>query len=259
MATDGRSEFRRIADRIVETFIDSVEQRHGRGPVGGSELRAVAGSPENLAGIRRLIDSVYPQLMEVFSDDLLRRQRTDPFRRLIIHPLSDDFEAGHLSRDLLPNFFSFVHLVMGDQIAALSARCSDIWSDIQANEPSEASWDDFYQDPRAEQVMWAILVRIAESFRRFEARRDWFIGLMQYKPQSVALGTNMFIPRATGGDRTPEQFGQKEFNILFSSLFRPMRDLSKEQRARFEHDFDRPPAKVFDSLWECLESNGAPL
>jgi len=175
-----------------------------------------------------------------------------------VHPLSAAFQDGLLSRDILPNYFSFIHLVMGDQMTALAARCIEICAELQREQATGHAWDAFYDDPRAEQVMWTVLVRISESFRRFDARRDWFIGLMQYTPQAVSIANNAFLPlHPHAGHGAPDKprppFALAEFNILFAALFAPLRQLSAIQQRRFEHDFGVPAERVFGPLLSHLD------
>lgn len=256
MATDARAELRRIVSLSIEAFIGAVERRHGKAALGVGDLRAAAGLTLSPV-LATLIDANFSRLAEAMDEERLRRQRGDPLQRLLVHPFAPALRDGRLSRELLPNFFSFIHLVMGDRMAVLAARCQDIRAELAP----DSDWGVFYDDPRAEQVLWAVLLRIAETFRRFEARRDWFIGLMQYSPQAVSLSANAFVPTAPGTDKTPPPvFGKAEFNILFAGLFGPLRRLSDAQAVRFERDFGAAAADaLLAPLWANLEASGASL
>jgi hypothetical protein len=256
--SDGRAELRKIALHAIESFIGAVERQHGNAPVGSQQLRALAASLAGMPSFAAAVDAQYGQMIEVVTRELLHQKRTDPFQRLVVHPLSAAFQDGLLSRDILPNYFSFIHLVMGDQITALSSRCIEICAELQREHTTGHAWDAFYDDPGAEQVMWTVLVRISESFRRFDARRDWFIGLMQYTPQAVSIANNAFLPLHHVGHGAPEKprppFAVAEFNILFSALFGPLRHLSATQQRRFENDFGVPSERVFGPLLSHLDS-----
>ena len=256
--SDGRAELRKIVLHAVESFIGAVERQHGGTPVGPQQLRALSNSLAGMPSFAASVDVQYGQIVGVVARELLRQKRTDPFQRLVVHPLSRTFQDGLLSRDILPNYFSFIHLVMGEQMTALAARSIEICAELQRDHAPGHAWDAFYDDPRSEQVMWTVLVRISESFRRFDARRDWFIGLMQYTPQAVSVANNAFLPLNHAGHGAPDKprppFGPAEFNILFAALFAPLRQLSATQQRRFEHDFGVPAERVFDPLLGHLDA-----
>jgi hypothetical protein len=167
------------------------------------------------------------------------------------------FEDGRLSRDVLVNFFSFLHLVLGDTREALTERCEAIVAELKEPDALDFSWDGFYDDPRSKLILWTVLARIAESFRRFDARRDWFIGLMEHRSQAISLGPNAFLPRQPSDD--PHAFGVEEFKLMFAALFGPLRDLSRLDGLAFERHFGVAPEHLFGPLLRDLEAAGAPL
>lgn len=256
---EGRDDFRRSAQRLLDIFVMAVEEHAKDGKIAMAELRAASRAMLGAPTLRRFLDSEYDRMTDGFAVELQRRKRADPLQRLMCHPLSDEFEQGRLSREIIPNYFNFIHLVMGEAKQELSERCLDIMEDLHQLYGDEANWDMFYEDPRAKHVLWTVLVRIAESFRRFELRRDWFINLMQYTPQAVSLASNAFIPRPT--EKTPEEanrstFGPPEFYALFTALFAPMKRLSPTDMALFRTAMKSDPARLFGPLWVKLAEAG---
>ena len=122
-------------------------------------------------------------------------------------------------------------------------------------DPLAFSWDSFYDDPRSRQILWTVLIRVSESFKRFELRRDWFISLMQNRPQAVSIGPNAFVPRPSHEEQ--HNFGLEEFNTMFAALFGQMRHLSPAEARAFERDFGVAPEKAFAPLLLALEEGGA--
>jgi hypothetical protein len=171
--------------------------------------------------------------------------------------LSRLFADDRLSRDILDNYFSFLHLVLGDTRDALTERCMAIVAELKEPDPLDFSWDGFYDDPRSKVILWTVLARIAESFRRFDARRDWFIGLMQHRSQAISLGPNAFVPRHLTEE--PHPFGVEEFKLMFGSLFGPVRTLPRLDALAFERHFGVAPEPLFGPLLAELEAAGAPL
>lgn len=255
MSDDGRAELLRFSSNLLDAFVKAIEQAHGNAPITLRQLMEAAERIEKSPGFSALVDTAYRRLMEEATHGLLKQRRHDPFRRLLAHPLTEMFQSGALNRDILPSFFSFLHLVMGDQANVMAERCSEVSKNMHKGEFFD--WDSFYADPAAKIVLWTVLTRIAESFRRFEARRDWFIALMQNKPQAVSLASNAFIPKAHGDE--PQEFhpfGAKEFVVLFGCLFNPMRKLPQPDILLFERSLNTTIEQAFGALWKNLEALG---
>ncbi len=257
MSAAGRAEMRRIAERLLGDFLRLVEERHHGAPVDGAQLRqaaqAFAASPQ----LSRLLSQAHQHLLAAAEVELIRLRRGDPFQRLLAHPFSEHFVDGRLSRDILVNYFSFLHLVLGDTRDALTERCMAIVAELKGPDALAFSWDSFYEDPRSKVILWTVLARIAESFHRFEARRDWFIGLMEHRSQAISLGPNAFLPRPPSED--PHAFGIEEFKVMFAALFGPLRVMSRPDALVFERHFGVTPEQLFGPLLGELEAAGAPL
>jgi hypothetical protein len=101
-------------------------------------------------------------------------------------------------------------------------------------------------------VLWTVLVRIAETFKRFDPRRDWFIGLMQNTPHAVSLGSHVFIPKPRHEEDDQPHFGVAEFNLLFGALFRPLMRLEPRDDAAFTQLTGIPPVRLVQPLVEKL-------
>lgn len=255
MSGGGRAEIRRIAEKLLSDYARFLETRHRSQALPPALLSQAAREFLTSPDFTSQLPFIHQRLLDAAEEELLRRKRRDPFLRLMTHPMSRIFEEERLSREILVNYFSFLHLVLGDMRETLGRRCQEILADLQKADPLVFSWDSFYEDPRARQVYWVVMVRIAESFRRFDIRRDWFIGLMQNHPQAVSLGPNVFLPRQAPEEAPP--FGKEEFNLMFGALFAPMRDLTPGERLAFQQDFGAGADHVLGPIFAELEAAGA--
>ncbi len=148
--------------------------------------------------------------------------------------------------------------MLGDETEALSRLCVTICKDERHEDGVD--WDAFYADERAKYVLWTALHRIAASFRRFDARREWFIGLMQNSSTAMSLGSTAFVPLPPEHEpKEPHPFGAEQFKIVFAALFGPPRALSIEDEAHFAEAMNASPEKVFGDMWANLERIGATL
>lgn len=255
MSAEGRGEIRRIAEKMILSFLQAAEQRHGARPVVIGELRDLLYSFADSPGFVALLKEAHARLLEAGAAELLRQQRGDPFQRLLVHPLGEAFASGGLSRDILPGYFSFLHLVLGDDKDSQTAICVELVAALTEPDPLMFSWDAFYGHPRAKAVLWSVLLRIADAFKRFDARRDWFIGLMQNRPQAVSIGPQAFVSRPATEEAHP--FGLAEFKLLFGCLYRPLRHLTGADSEAFTRLAGGPPEMVLDRFLRDLASTGA--
>jgi len=239
--THGRDELHRYAQTIIGAFL--ISSRH-------EELAQEAKAFLDSDRCADLTNQFLETLVHAVASGIAQERRADPFRRLMCHPLTELLESDQISRTLLPNYFNFLHLVLGDQQDELTAECEGILE--AARQDPHFTWDFFYDDPRAKAVLWGVLMRIAETFKRFEPRRDWFIGLMENRMHAVSIAPNAFIPLAHGEEDNKVSFGKAQFDLLFGALYRPLLRMSAQDDAAFTRMFGAPPAKLVAPLVEKL-------
>jgi hypothetical protein len=155
-----------------------------------------------------------------------------------------------LSREALPNFFHFLRMVLGDEVDGLQQRCVEVHDSLKATFGDAFTWEMFYTDDRAKLVLYEVLMRIADAFKRFDARKDWFISLMQYQPANIGIASNVFVPNARR-DKT-WTFGEADFLRMFRHLFAPVRSLSAQERELFTKSFGVTPEEAFAALFRHI-------
>jgi hypothetical protein len=256
MPEDSRLELRRFANTLLDAFVEVVSRQNASGTITPEVLKRAAAGIEHSPAFNALLESFARRMGKEAEAEILRQQRSHPFHRLIVHPLSDSFTYGRLSRDILANYFTFIHMVMGDRAAALAVRCKELCGDEMQN--SDYNWDAFYNLPEAKQILWSVLVDIAASFKRFDARREWFIDFMQRHPHSISLASTAFLPLPQD-DSPPPPFNADQFNLMFAALFGSVRHLSPQDRLLFERAFKLTPETAFGQLWLELERLGVTL
>ncbi len=239
--SQGRDELQRFAQTIVGAFLVSSRREEL-----AEEAKEFLASDRCAEMVNRFLET----LVQVVATEMAQERRADPFRRLLCHPLTELLESDQVSRTLLPNYFNFLHLVLGDQEDALTRQCEEILADVRRD--PHFTWDFFYDDPRAKALLWGMLMRIAETFKRFEPRRDWFISLMQNRLHAVSLAPNAFIPLAHTEEDNIVNFDKPQFDLLFGALFRPLLRMSAQDDAAFTRLFGAPPAKLVTPLVEKL-------
>jgi hypothetical protein len=247
MSVDGRRELHHFANSILGAYLLSVADKARP----QAEMLAEA-ARDFLASERcdALTEQFLKTLIRALASELNQERRADPFRRLLCHPLTELLEEGAVSRALLPNYFSFLHLVLGDGQEELTAECLAIIEPLRKD--PHFSWDMFYDDPRAKMLLWGVLVRILDTFKRFEPRRDWFIGLMLNRPHAVSLGAHSFMPLPRSEEEDQAPFGVTEFNLMFGALYRPLLRLKAADEAAFTGQFGAAPAILVRPLVEKL-------
>lgn len=192
----------------------------------------------------------------VFALGTAERKRTDFLGRLIVQPfahLLDDPDSG-IDRPHLPQFFSAIRMVCGDEEhAQLKARCAVIAEEHRTAQ-GLIDWEAFYRDPDARQVLEQVQVSIARSFKRFEARKDWFMIVMNSVPQSVSLSSNAFVPKKPEDKVAVTEFTAASMCALFDALLASVRPdaFDKARRAVFVARWGSDPDKIFGRLFTEL-------
>ena len=256
MTEDSRIELRLFAGNLLDAFVEAVVRQHPGTPVTADGLRKMAAAIEHSPVFLSLLDSFSRKMGREAAAEARRQLRSHPFHRLIVHPMSEAFSDGRLSRDILPNYFTFIHMVMGDRAAVLAVRCKELCGD--AVNSSDFDWDGFYDSMEAKEILWAVLVDIAASFKRFDARHEWFIDFMQRHPHSVSLASTAFLPLPQE-DAPPPPFDTEQFNLMFAALFGPIRHMGSADRIDFERKFKMPPETAFGQVWSELVRRGVSL
>jgi hypothetical protein len=221
--------------------------------VNTADLRKVAealkASPDFDALFDRAFTDVQNQALSHALAQAHDAQRVELFHRVMTHPLDPLLDAEVISRDALPNFFNFLRLVLGDAVDEFQQRCVDAHDEIKANAGENFTWEMLYADNRAKLVLYEVLARIADAFKRFDARKDWFIGLMQYSPTTIGVASNVFVPNPKAGKWV---FGEAEFTKMFQHLFQPVRRLSQRDHELFATKLGRTPDEVFQPLFRNI-------
>jgi len=257
MAEWGRSDLRKFVTQVLDAFVAVLDQRGGQ-PITLEELQKVARMLEISPAFDASVNATYARIKDEAAKELIRNRRTQPFKRLLVHPLTQLLQDGKLGRNFLSNYFNFLHLVLGDETEALSRLCVTICKDEWHQDGVD--WEAYYGDERAKYVLWTVLMRIASSFRKFDVRHDWFINLMQNRQTTTSLASNAFIPLPNETEpEEPQVFGAEEFNLLFAALYGPLRHLSIEDEAHFTEALGTAPEKAFGDIWANLERVGAQI
>ncbi len=250
MPSRGARQIRETANTLLDAFITAVEQAFREARPSVDELRKVAAALKETPDLDVVYEKAYGDLQSGVLSQAKEAQRVEVFHRLMTHPLDPLLDSGQLSRDALPNFFNFLRLVLGEDVDTLQAQCVVIHDELKEATGEAFTWETFYVDPRAKAVLYRVLARIAEAFRRFEPRRDWFIGVMQYTPTSISLSSNAFMPNKNRD--TSYTFGPDDFLRMFRHLFAPVKNPGEAERAIIERELGASPAQLFEPLLQEL-------
>lgn len=251
--TNGPRQIRDTANELLDAFIRAIEQTHADKPISAGELRRVAEALKGSADFDALYARAYQELQSQALAHALAiehdAQRVEMFHRVVTHPLDELLDNEVIARDALPNFFTFLRLVLGDEVDAFQARCVDAHDELKVAAGENFTWDMLYADDRAKLVLYEVLARIADAFKRFDARKEWFIGLMQYAPTTIGVASNVYVPNPKAKTWS---FGPDEFTQMFQHLFRPVRTMNAADKALFTQKLGRAPEDTFTPLFRQI-------
>lgn len=245
MTDRGPRQLRETANTLLDAFIRAVEQADAGGKLSLADLTRVADALKASPELEPIYERAYAEIASGVMQQAQEAQRVEVFHRLMTHPLDPLLDAGELSRDALPNFFNFLRLVLGEEVDTLQEQSVALHDELKAKFGDAFTWDMVYTDERAKLILFRVLARIAETFKRFEPRRDWFISVMQYTPASIGVAHNVFVPNK---GRESYVFGEAEFRRMFRHLFAPVKSMSEADRALYEREFGASPDAAFAAL-----------
>ncbi len=241
MTGRGPEHLRKTTNGVLDALVRAAEQAlHGHA-IDMRTLEALVAELKESTAFDDFYRRSYRELMEVVEGESIEQRRTNAFGRLMLHPLSGLFSEDRLDRGLVPNIFSFLHMVLGDDEDEYAERCGAIVKTLKDDLGDHFTWDAFYGDPEAKLILWRVLVRVAASFKRYDLRKDWFIKLMQYRPTTVSLASNAFVTKEHSPYEDPIQFGEREFCMFFHAMFDPLQDLDHKDEVAFQKEFGSDP------------------
>lgn len=241
MGTRGPKYLRKTTNHVLDALVQAAEKAYHDHPVGMNAIHDIVEGLKVSSTFDEFYRRAYRELMDIVDSERLEQKRTNPFGRLMIHPLGEWFDSGALDRDILPNVFSFIHLVLGDDGDKYAEQCQEILREVRVERGEDFTWDSFYRDRRAKLIQWHSLVRIATSFKRWDLRKDWFVKLMQYTPTTVSLGSSAFMVKEHDHHDEPRVFGDRQFCQFFQALFRPLTEITAEDEELFRKEFGADP------------------
>lgn len=252
MFAKGPLQIRHAVVTMLDAFVKTVEAEVDRlgGKIGPDDVERIAEAMKVSGEMDNFYRAVFAQIVSTIVDAQQVNRRTNAFGRLVLHPLSDFFQSQQLDRGMLHNFFFFIHSLVGDEESEWNAQCSAIVDEQRERLGEAFTWDDFYAEPRAQAIFWAVLVKIAQAFKRFDTRREWFFRIMQHKQTSVSLAPNKYVQIGDGLDVA--QFTKADFLTVFDNLFAPVRTLPLEAVVRFEAATGQTPKAAFDGFFHDL-------
>ncbi|BAE51503.1 hypothetical protein [Paramagnetospirillum magneticum] len=241
MTGRGPEHLRKTTNVVLDALTRAAEQAlHGHA-IDMRTLEALVAELKESTAFDDFYRRSYRELMEVVEGESIEQRRTNAFGRLMLHPLSGLFSEEKLDRVLVPNIFSFLHMVLGDEEAIAAERCGALVTQLKEEKGDHFTWDIFYDDPEAKLILWHVLVKISASFKRYDLRKDWFIKLMQYRPTTVSLASNAFVTKEHSPYDDPIQFGEREFCLFFHAMFDPLQNLDRKDEVAFQREFGADP------------------
>jgi hypothetical protein len=254
MTEGGPRKIRDTANSLLDAFVQAVEKSYDGRAVTPAELRRIAAALKVSSDFDLTYEKAFTELQTQALAYALSQthdvQRVELFHRVMTSPLDPLLESDVLKRDALPNFFNFLRLVLGEEVDVFQQRCVEAHDELKAKSGDNFTWEMLYADDRAKLVLYAVLMRIAATFKRFDARKEWFIGLMQYSPTSIGIASNVFVPNPNRDKNWI--FGDAEFKQMFKRLFAPVHNMTTAERELFTQHLGTTPDQAFGALFSDL-------
>lgn len=259
MIETGAEQLRKVINVVLDALVQAAEQAAGGRPLPTPLLVEIVAGLKQSKAFDDFYQRSYSDLVAQATNAEFDSRRTNAFGRLILRPLDPLFEAGRLDRALIPNLFNFLHMALGEEADAHAIRCRDLLAALREEKGIAFSWEAFYSDPEIKEIFWRVLLRIAESFRRFDLRRDWFIKLMQHRQNTVSLASNAFYAIDHDPAAEPIAFEEDQFALLFHAWFDPLEDLTPPEALAFRRSLGKGPQELIGPFLTRLAACRVPV
>lgn len=242
---------REIAGTAVQTLLRLVDEIAINGKVDQREIHKIAqailaaeGPLADAYGLRE------HKCSYAFHRADIDCKRTDVLGRLIIKPLEsllDDPQG--LERKRVGQFLTAIRMLVGEEEHEDLRHQAAELADFHRGADGIVDWDQFYTDTTGAWILEQVLVALANRFKRFDPRRDWFLVMMNATPSSVSIASNAFV-QLKSEDRAQFAFTEAHMAVVFETLFANYHlDAFTSNRLRaFTKHWKQEPDKIFGHL-----------
>lgn len=244
---------RSTAGIVVRAFAGLLEEQAVGGQVSVDTIRRTC---QAVGGAGDLLDDLYAGAERTCQDLFVLRQvdaqRVNYVGRIVTKTFAhvlDDRSSG-ITRSHLGRFFAALRMILGEEVYdEIQGRCAAIAAEASSGNGGVTRWEAFYRHPETLLIRERILVSVARIFRRFEARMDWLLIVMNSSPGSRSLGGGAFVA-AKPGKRCTDDFDAAKFLKVFQALFAPcdLQDWDEGMRKAFQARWQVTPEAVFGPL-----------
>lgn len=220
----------------LRNFLAVLERASSNGTIAMEQVHRLAAAFLKAEGpMAELFARSEGSCLQAFAEADQARKRQDHFGRLIAHPFAPLFaqQGSGLERRHLPQLFVAIKMILGDEMYADLRSRAKLIAEAHRSDDGTIRWESFHNDRRAVLILDRVRLAIAKSFRRFDARKDWFILVMNQAHSAVSLGSNAFVAKSPDDHRDMPQFTERHMLRLFDALYVECdpKDLSAERKA----------------------------
>jgi len=241
MGDQGPAYLRKVTNDVLDALVQAAERAAAGRPLSVGLLEEIVAGLKDSAAFDDFYRRSFAEIAGIVGAEDIDQRRTNAFGRLMIHPLDPLFDSGALDRAVIGNLFSFLLMVLGEEAEANAVRCRDVLATLREELGTSFSWEAFFDDPEVRLVEWRVLLQVAELFKRFDVRKDWFIKLMLHRQNTVSVASNAFYTLEHEAVAEPITFGDQEFALIFHAWFDPLETLSPRDDLAFRRAFGAPP------------------
>lgn len=219
----GPQRCRNVGGRVLdtlETLLRATAERNG----GTLDMRDVERA---IAGVRAAPRGLWSFYRESFAGcfcaahaispigyerhDLFIRLMTLTFESRFPDHVGPDDDGPILSRTIIQPFAAALEMMVGqDDLTAHHAACDEIYHELLRLHGDHMTWAAYYDADRSRDVLSAVCSAVARYFSDFDARKTWFIDVLNRNKNRAAAP-------APAAEESGE-FTETDFAMLFTCL-----------------------------------------
>jgi len=181
------SRCRQVARTALGMVLRRLEAESDRGVVSIERVRKIA---RTLACDGALLSVCCDKMEQDCAADFSARRfegmRNDYFGRVVVRPFAGELDVGPegIDRRHLPQFFTALRMMLGNEVhGQLVVRCNEAAARHRGL-GRRVDWQGFYADPDVLAAFETVAVALAQSFGRYDIRKEWLLTIMNSNPKA---------------------------------------------------------------------------
>jgi hypothetical protein len=235
-----------MSNAVLTLLIERATKQANGGSISVENLKAIVDD------MRSGLVPIYTQTERICTNDLkaaIANKRHDLVGRIVVQTFEDILDKPNCpSRKHIRAFINALKMIVGEaNYATFQTQAETALSSLEG---SVDPWKDFYRHPAVLEIREKIQIIFAKTFQRFEARKNWFIIVMNNNPTSISISSTVFAVQQESDTHEKYDFSEAHFGKILKAIFSnvSLNKITPEYEQAFKARWGKLPQEVFKPI-----------